>query len=313
MGFLNVAKPPGPTSHDIVAAVRRRLPRRTRVGHAGTLDPFAEGVLVVCVGPATRLAHHVQQSPKAYRATVRLGAVSTTDDTEGEITELAIDRTEAGPARNDESAPTPPTGLPRGSVEGAHPNLAAVRAALARFVGEIKQTPPAYSAVHVNGRRAYKLARAGQAVALAARTVTVHAIELIGYEWPWLEIAVRCGSGTYIRALARDIGAALGVGGYCRRLTRTAVGPFRLDDAAGPADIDIERHLIDPLVALEHLPRFAPDENQEFYLRNGNAVDIANPPPPGEVAVVDRLGRLIALARIEPGNPRLYPRRVFVQ
>jgi len=294
-GFLNVNKPPGPTSHDVVAAVRRRLPRRPKVGHAGTLDPFAEGVLVLCVGPATRLADYVQAAAKRYRATVRLGATSSTDDTEGEIAELRIaDR-----------------GLRIGDTGAPSPDTSAIRATLARFVGEIEQVPPAFSAVHVDGRRAYELARRGRDVRLAPRKVTVHSVELLAYDWPRLEIDVLCGGGTYVRALARDIGAALGVGGYCARLIRTAVGAFTIDKAIVPDDLDVERDLLSPLTAVAHLPRWTADERQEHSLRNGNAIDLDTPPRAGAVAMLDGRGRLLGIGRIEPGGRRLYPRRVF--
>ncbi|HOF19452.1 MAG TPA: tRNA pseudouridine(55) synthase TruB, partial [Phycisphaerae bacterium] len=163
-GFFNLRKPAGPTSHDMVSAVRRLLPRGTRVGHAGTLDPFADGVLVICVGPAARLAEFVQAAPKRYRAVVTLGATSTTDDPEGEILPRE---------------PAPP------------PSPQDVRQAVARFVGEIPQTPPAHSAVLVNGHRAYKLARAGRELNLRPRVVAIHAIDVIRYDWPRLTLDVR--------------------------------------------------------------------------------------------------------------------------
>ncbi len=167
-GFFNINKPLGPTSHVVVAHVRRRVTRKTKVGHAGTLDPFAGGVLVVCVGPATRLADYVQAGPKSYLAEVTLGATSTTDDTEGEITE--------SPA--------------------AAPSADAVRNATQRLTGTIQQVPPSHSAVHLGGRRAYKLARQGTRVDLPARQVTIHAIDVVEYEYPRLVLDVACGSGT---------------------------------------------------------------------------------------------------------------------
>ena len=162
-GFYNVRKPAGPTSHDVVAQVRRKLPGSVKVGHAGTLDPFAEGVLVLCVGQATRLASFVQAQLKEYHAAITLGATSTTDDPEGEITPAPV---------------------------GAAPRWRRVADALADFVGRIEQTPPVHSAVHVGGRRAYKLARAGKEPHLPARTVTIHSIKLVRYEYPLLEMAV---------------------------------------------------------------------------------------------------------------------------
>ncbi len=191
-----------------VAAVRRRA-GGARTGHAGTLDPLAEGVLVVAVGRATKALARFMATGKRYRTVVDLGAFTSTDDREGERVEIEVERP---PSEDD------------------------VRAVLSRFVGEIPQRPPARSAVKVGGRRAYQLARQGRSVELAERIVSVHGIELLRYDWPLLELDVRCGKGTYIRSLARDIGKALGTGGHCATLRRTAVGPFtdamsrRLDD-----------------------------------------------------------------------------------
>jgi len=281
-GSFNICKPPGPTSHDIVAQVRCLVGRKVKVGHAGTLDPFAEGVLVICVGPATRLASYVQLAPKRYLAEITLGATSTTDDSEGEI------------------APTP---------DAAPPGEPAVHDALASFVGLIQQVPPAHSAVHVDGRRAYKLARAGEDVQLAPRPVTIHDIALVAYEYPLLTIDVRCGSGTYIRSLARDIGAALGVGGYCSKLTRTEVGPFHLDAAKAPDGLNAEADLIPPLAALDSLGKIAIDNKGVAKLQMGQSIRLPEDAPCGEVAAVGPDGRLVAIASAEPG--RLRPTKVF--
>jgi tRNA pseudouridine55 synthase len=226
-GFINVDKPAGMTSHDVVDVVRRRLPRRTKVGHAGTLDPFATGVLVLGIErAATRRLALVQKQPKRYHAEVTLGATSTTDDPEGEIEHVA----------------------------GARPPSAEeVRQALAPFVGEIEQAPPAHSAVHVGGRRAYELARKGGALELPPRQVTVHDIQLVEYAWPTLTLDICCGTGTYIRALARDLGETLGVGGYCSALRRTAVGPFTTDAAVPLDEVDLARDVIRVEEALELL------------------------------------------------------------
>ena len=282
-GLLNVNKPPGPTSHDIVAAVRRLAGRGVKVGHAGTLDPFAGGVLVVCVGAATRLADYVQRQPKRYTAGIVLGATSDTDDSEGEI---AINR--AARAAWQE----------------------AVLETTARFVGEIQQVPPAHSAVHVDGRRAYKLARAGERPNLKPRTVRVGAIELLAYDFPHLRVDVRCGSGTYIRALARDIGAALGVGGYCGQLTRTEVGPFTIDAATPPDQLDLARDLADPLLAVQDMPKVTVSPSQADLIRTGRRIRHTGAPDGGEVAVVDGSGRLLAVATVT-SDAALQPAKVF--
>lgn len=208
-GLVVVDKPSGMTSHDVVARVRRLAGTR-KVGHAGTLDPMATGVLLVGVDRATRLLGHLTLTEKAYDATVRLGAATTTDDAEGETVSTA-------------------------SV--AHLTEDDVRSAAGAFVGAIEQKPSAVSAVKVDGRRAYARVRAGEDVDLPARWVTVHELLVTdvrpGDEVFDVDVSVRCSSGTYIRAIARDLGAALGVGGHLTRLRRTAVGPFTLADARG--------------------------------------------------------------------------------
>lgn len=206
-GVLVIAKPAGPTSHDVVALVRRLAATR-RIGHGGTLDPFASGVLPLFLGGATRLVEYHLADDKAYRATICFGATSTTDDLDGELTPM----------------------------EGSAPARADLDAALAGFLGPQRQQPPAYSAVQVGGRRAYAMARAGEAVNLPSRDVEFHALDVV--EWddrdlqrPIAIVDVRCSAGTYVRALARDVGARLGCGAYLGALVRTASGPFSLDVA----------------------------------------------------------------------------------
>ncbi len=283
-GFFNINKAAGPTSHDVVAAVRRLLPPRTKAGHCGTLDPFAEGVLVISAGPATRLASYVQDQPKRYHARITLGARSTTDDSEGDITE------------------TP-------AVEP--PAQAEVRNVLEGFVGLIKQVPPAYSAVHVNGQRAYDLARAGKQLELPPREVTINRIDLLSYDYPSLQIDVRCGSGTYIRALGRDVGEALGVGAYCSGLTRTEVGPFHLEAARSLEDLDPQRDLLPPLTPIEHLPRVVVDDVQAQRVGHGNPIRSPEETPSGEVAILDVQGCLLAIASVEEDHRTLHPTKVF--
>lgn len=213
-GVLVVDKPVGITSMDAVAVVRRRA-GGVKTGHAGTLDPLAEGVLVMGLGAATRALKHFMATDKRYRTEIDLGAFTDTDDLEGTRDEVEVT---------------------------AVPSETQVRATLARFVGTITQRPPARSAVKIGGQRAYRLARQGKTPEMPPRQVAVHAVNLVRYAWPLLEIEVACGSGTYIRSLARDIGRALGTGGHCRTLRRTAVGPFaesmaiRLDDVPDPLE-----------------------------------------------------------------------------
>ncbi len=205
-GLLVVDKPLGVSSMDVVRRVRRAagLGRRFKVGHAGTLDPLATGVVVCCLGKATRAVEQLMGLTKVYDAVVDLSAFTTTDDREGERQEVAVAQI---------------------------PDEATVRQVLATFIGEVEQVPPVYSAVHVDGQRAYKLARRGEQPDMPARTVRIDAIELNRYDWPLLDITVTCGRGTYIRSLARDIGVRLGTGGHLASLRRTAVGPYTLDKA----------------------------------------------------------------------------------
>jgi tRNA pseudouridine55 synthase len=276
IGFLNINKSPGPTSHDIVDRVRRVVGRGVKVGHAGTLDPFACGVLVVCAGGATRLASYVQDMRKRYRAVVELGATSSTDDATGAV-------------------------MPRPDARLV--SAQQVQDALGRFVGTIMQTPPAHSAVHVNGRRAYKLARAGQKPAIEPRAVEVHAIELLRLEYPLAELDILCGSGTYIRAIARDLGEALGTGAYCRELTRTEVGPFVLDQAVTTENLSVQRDLVPPQQALAHMPSvtLAPDAATRFAM--GNGVWLPRGASAGEALVLDEAGELVGVGLVQaPGN-----------
>lgn len=208
VGFLVVDKPSGVTSHDVVGRVRALLGTR-RVGHAGTLDPMATGVLILAAGRATKLLGHLSLADKSYRATIRLGVATDTDDADGEP--LAV-RSAAGVSDRD------------------------IRHGMTSFHGELDQVPSTYSAVKINGRRAYERARAGEEVVLPARRITIHRYELLGEprrngETVDLDVEVVCSSGTYIRALARDLGAELGVGGHLTALRRVTTGPFTLEGA----------------------------------------------------------------------------------
>jgi tRNA pseudouridine55 synthase len=245
-GLVVVDKAGGMTSHDVVARVRRLAGTR-KVGHAGTLDPMATGVLVVGVERATRLLGHLMLTEKAYDATVRLGESTTTDDAEGETL------TTASPVRlSDEE----------------------IRAAFATQVGDIEQVPTTVSAIKVDGKRAYALARAGESVELAARPVTIH--ELTVHELRRdgdlidVDISVRCSSGTYVRAIARDVGAALGVGGHLTALRRTAVGPYGLDVAHTLEQLD-EAFAVLPIAeaARAAFPAYDLDEEQAGHVRVG--------------------------------------------
>ena len=215
--ILLIDKPAGMTSFGVVARVRRLLSQRAggkvKVGHTGTLDPFATGLMILLVGKGTKRSNEFLKLDKVYEAEIVLGETSTTGDPEGEITETAN--------RTDEITKTE------------------LEAALVQFTGEIQQIPPAFSAIKINGQRAYKLARKGEEVIMPARTVTVYSLELVEYSYPVVKIRAHVSSGTYIRTLAEDIGQTLGVGAYCRELRRTKVGDYSIEQATSLNDLGI--------------------------------------------------------------------------
>lgn len=285
-GILNINKPAGLTSRQVVDNVLWLVPD-AKAGHAGTLDPLATGVLVVCIGKATRLIEYVQRMRKRYRATFLLGRRSTTEDLEGEI-ELLDDAPQPTRAEIDEAA--------------------------RRLVGEITQRPPIYSALKVGGRRAHKLARAGKPVELAPRPVTVHSIQVLRYEYPELELDIECGSGTYVRSLGRDLAQSLGSDAVTASLTRTAIGCFRLEDAVTCDDLTLETlpgHLQPLLEALGEMPRIELDADQIQHVANGRAIALALPPGAAEVAAIDCHGQLAAI--LTPRDEgQAAPTRTFV-
>ena len=286
-GLLVIDKPAGITSRDAVDRAQHWLPRGTRLGHTGTLDPLATGVLVLCVGNATRLAEYVQRMPKIYRAGIVLGARSDTDDADGTIT------------------PSPNI---------APPTVAAISNDLHACVGTIEQVPPAYSAAKVTGRRAYALARKGKEVSLAARMVTIHAIDLLRYEFPLLELEVRCGKGTYIRSLARDLGERLGCGGYIQTLRRTRVGCF---DVGGALALDADaataqRSLLPLALAVSELPRRIVTATEAARVRLGQALPLGEFDAMGEeIALVDAAGELVAVGTIDQPRRIIRPGKVL--
>jgi tRNA pseudouridine55 synthase len=280
-GLVVVDKPGGMTSHAVVSRVRRALGTR-KVGHAGTLDPMATGVLVLGSERATRLLGHLMLTEKTYSATVRLGQSTHTDDAEGETTATA---------------------------SAAHLTEDDVRTALAAFRGEISQVPSTVSAIKVDGKRAYARARAGEEVELKARPVTIHEIsaENVRHEGDLLDldIVVRCSSGTYIRAIARDLGAALGVGGHLTALRRHAVGPFTLAEA----NTDLDHLVVTPIAeaARACFPSVDLDAEQAQAVRYGRPLPIR---VDALSAVFDPAGEFLALYR--PDGDHARPEAVFV-
>jgi len=289
-GVLNVYKPAGVTSFSVVAQLRA-VTRARRVGHAGTLDPLATGVLPILFESATRLSEFALRLPKTYEADVHLGFTTATDDAEGEPVAVA-------PAQ--------------------HIEADQVSAALSRFVGRIKQEPPAFSAVKVEGRRAYKRARHGDLTRPPARLVEVYAADLLGYrsgERPVARIRVTCGSGTYLRSIARDLGARLGVGGYLGRLVRTAYGRLTIDSAVDSESIEdanmVRDRLLPAEVILPEMERIRLSIEQEAQVRQGRPVRVLPEPAPGPVRAHDSEGRLIALGHTDPLRRTFVPEKVL--
>jgi tRNA pseudouridine55 synthase len=223
-GILNLDKPAGITSARAVNQVKRLLPRGTKIGHAGTLDPFATGVLLLLIGKATRLCESLMGAPKQYETTMKLGATTATDDLESPETPFHSEVQRV--SRND---------------------LARI---LPNFIGNIQQRPPIYSALKISGKRACDRVRAGEQVQLEPRLIQVYGIELLDFDWPHARLRIECGRGTYIRSLARDIGEALGVGGYLTALRRTRIGKYTIDQAI-QADSIAARGVEQCLVSME--------------------------------------------------------------
>jgi tRNA pseudouridine55 synthase len=276
-GLINLNKPDGMSSRQAVNPVQR-LARPAKAGHAGTLDPLATGVLVVCVGGATRLIEYVQRMPKQYVGTFLLGRQSVTEDIEGEVIEL----------------PDQP-----------EPTLAQIEAAAQRLVGQIEQRPPVFSALKVHGRPAYKLARQGKSVELAARPITIYRIAVRSYEYPELSLEIDCGSGTYVRSLGRDLAASLGTSAVMSGLVRTRIGGFCIEDAIDPGVLTLDNwlcHVQPPLRAVEYLPRMQLSAADTERIRNGLTIErtggedaVDGLEGAAEVAAIGPDGQLIGL------------------
>jgi tRNA pseudouridine55 synthase len=288
-GILNIDKPAGLSSHDVVARVRR-LTRQQRVGHAGTLDPMATGVLLVCLGQATRVSEYLMDGRKLYRARIHFGAETDTYDATGQVTRQV----------------------------SAIPTRAEIEALLPRFTGEILQTPPAYSALKIEGEPAYRKARRGETVEQAARPVTIYSLELRAWEPPDLELDIWCGRGTYIRSLAYDLGRAAGSAAHLTALERRAVGQFVIEGAT-PLDEFAElavagewQSLVYPLdEALLQYPEIIASAEDVARLLHGQTISAA-PVVDGELRrVYDPAGEFIALAVGDAAAGVWRPHKVF--
>jgi len=282
-GILLVDKPTGLTSHDVVSRVRKLAGTR-KVGHAGTLDPLATGLLILGIDSSTRLLTYLVGLDKVYQATILLGFATTTDDSEGEALGAPVDTSEITPE--------------------------AIAAALVPLTGEIQQVPSSVSAIKVDGKRSYDRVRAGEEFTLAARTVTVSSFDVLRVRGSALDVRVACSSGTYIRALARDLGTALGVGGHLTALRRTSVGPFEVDDA-GHLDDSLMSTLLAPAsVASRLFPSVELTDEEVVALTQGKRPSLANLPAQladhaGPIAAITTAGVLTGLVSTSGGVARV--------
>ncbi len=290
LGILNINKPPEWTSRDVVNRVSRLVGRKVKCGHAGTLDPLATGVLLVCLGKATKLVPFIHEHSKCYEGTFLIGKKSATDDIEGEI----------------ESIPVP---------EDLDEKL--IQSLLPQFTGEIEQVPPAYSAIKINGERAYKVARRGEDVEMPTRRVRVDRLELKQFDRTAMLLSMTCGTGTYVRSIGRDIARKAGTEAVMSALVRTSIGPFAVEDSVSLNDLtkeSISEHLHSPLEAVHHLPIYRATESEAISLRFGQRIAFDSDQLKGDtgakvIAVTDDNDQLIAITETEAS--RLAPQIVF--
>ena len=271
-GFINLNKPRNLGSRTAINSIVK-LVRPQKVGHAGTLDPLASGVLVTAIGPATRLIRYVQDSEKEYRGSFRLGVTSNTEDVMGDVTELI-------------SAPE----VSQADIENVLPD----------FIGSIEQTPPQFSALKVDGVRAYKLARKGVEAPLKPRRVSIHSLHLASFEYPTFELTIRCSGGTYVRTLGRDIAKAVGSDAVMTGLQRTAEGNLRIEDAVAPEKLtseNIDSHVTLPQDAVLHMNTVEIDSQVSHQFLNAVAWHPDQDPLHEELLAVDQQKRLVAVLR----------------
>jgi tRNA pseudouridine55 synthase len=289
-GIFNIYKATGMTSHDVVASMRRLLQQK-RVGHAGTLDPAADGVLPICVGQGTRIAEYLSESGKAYQAKITFGVVTDTYDAEGTVLRTS---------------------------DPANLTLPEIEDALQHFLGPQLQLPPRYSAIKLQGQPAYKRVRAGEQVTLEPRPITIYQLRILAWQPPHLVLAIECSKGTYIRSLAYDLGEWLGYGAHLSGLTRTRSGPFSLDEsvaleqlaeavAAGRA----QQYLFPVDKVLEHYPALQVDETTTQGVLHGNAFRYHNSPSAELARVYDPSGRFLAIAHWDEEHHAWQPKKVF--
>jgi tRNA pseudouridine55 synthase len=288
-GLLVVDKPVGPTSHKIVTLVRRGMGIR-KVGHAGTLDPRASGVLVLCLGAATRLSEYLSTSSKRYEAVVRFGSTTQTYDAEGQVVRET----------------------------GKVPSLSEIEAVLPDFRGEIEQVPPPFSAIKVKGKKAYELAREGQEVELEPRKVTLHTLDVLSFKSPDLVLDVECTAGTYIRSLAHDLGERLSTGAHLASLKRTKAGPFTIEDAIPLPKLEVgfltgkwEQYVRPASDALPDIIKVQVEGDRLAKIRNGHSIP-ADPASSGMARAIGPEGDLVAILEAINEGTEWHPRKVFL-
>ena len=272
-GLLNLNKPSGESSRDTVNQIQR-LVRPVKSGHCGTLDPLANGVLIVCLGPATRLADYVQQMPKTYIGSFRLGCESPSEDIETEVRQLDN-----------------PAVVSRQQLESA----------LDGFRGKLQQMPPKYSALKVKGKRAYQLARQGKQVQLQPRTIEIYQLKLIEFSYPDFTLEIQCSAGTYVRSLGRDIGRSMNSGAVMTELTRSAIGTLKIGDSVDPHELtseSIRENILSPALALTRLPKIELSTQQQNELSFGRSLKLPVLNQPPEMVAVNSDGELLAVLSI---------------
>lgn len=288
-GWLLVDKPDGVTSHDVIKCVRGWI-RQCKVGHTGTLDPLATGLLVLCLGAATRLSEYLLKQSKEYQAVVRLGQTTDSYDANGVIS----------------------------ATRSVNIGLEKLTAAVHQFRGEIEQIPPAFSAIKSEGKRAYKLAREGKLVRLPARIVHIEQLSVIKFESPCVTLKITCSAGTYVRTLAHDLGQTLGCGAHLAALRRTVVGPFSIRQAHTPSELEKEfhagrggSHVLSPGAALKDWPEIRLQGEDLYSLQHGNPVTVAGTVPDCLGLAYDLCGELIAVVEGQPAAGQWQPRKVL--
>jgi tRNA pseudouridine55 synthase len=289
-GLIVVDKPVGPTSHSVVNLVRRGTGVR-KVGHAGTLDPRASGVLVLCLGPATRLSEYLSSGTKHYQAVVRFGRSTDTYDADGQVVRET----------------------------GRAPERAEIEGVLSEFTGDLQQVPPAYSAIKLHGKKAYQLARAGEEVDLEPRQVTIYALKAVDYQPPDLSLDVECSAGTYIRSLAHDLGERLSTGAHLAALRRTQAGPFSLSQAVTLAELEAAfgdrswtEYVLPAAAGLPDMPLVSVDSDELELVRFGRPLP-APGPVEGLARAVDDAGNLVAILEADVQKDAWLPRKVFIR